>query len=180
MINILLCCFQPSIPVKDIVMNQPMKDWAPDDRPREKLWNNGEQSLSNAELLAILLRNGMKGRSALDLAREVLFRFKTFQAMGHLDAVSWRQIKGLGPAKIAQIRAALEAGVEVIFGSWYFTSISAGWSPELYRDLFVPLIREHVELTHSYGAYYDFYDDGKLAHTMAMIAATRCCSAVRS
>jgi uroporphyrinogen-III decarboxylase len=73
---------------------------------------------------------------------------------------------------LEQIRAALEAGVEVIFGSWYFTSISAGWSPELYRDLFVPLIREHVELTHSYGAYYDFYDDGKLAHTMGMIADT--------
>jgi len=91
-------------------MTPPITEWASDDRPREKLWKNGEQSLSNAELLAILLRTGVKGRSALDLARDLLFRFKTFQDMGQLDALSWSQIKGLGPAKIAQIRAALEIG----------------------------------------------------------------------
>ena len=47
---------------------------------------------------------------------------------------------------------------------------SSGWSPSLFEELFVPQIREHVELTHSYGAFYDYYDDGKLADTMEMIA----------
>jgi uroporphyrinogen decarboxylase len=71
---------------------------------------------------------------------------------------------------LEQIRAVLEAGVEWIFGSWYFNSLSAGWSPAIFEEVFVPQIRDHVELTHSYGAYYDYYDDGKLAGTMERIA----------
>jgi len=73
---------------------------------------------------------------------------------------------------LQRIRVALEAGVEAIFGSWYYNSLSAGWSPKIYQEIFVPEIREHVELTHSYGAPYDFYDDGKLAGSMEMIADT--------
>jgi len=41
--------------------------------------------------------------------------------------------------------------VEGIFGSWYYNSLSSGWSPAIYRHVFIPQIREHVELTHSYG-----------------------------
>ncbi len=73
---------------------------------------------------------------------------------------------------LAQIRAALEGGARFIFGSWYFNSLSAGWSPQIFEEVFVPQIRDHVELTHSYGAYYDYYDDGNLAATMEMIADT--------
>jgi len=73
---------------------------------------------------------------------------------------------------LALIRACLEAGAELIFGSWYYTSVSAGWSPAIFQEVFIPLIREHVELTHSYDAYYDLYDDGKLSQTMEMIADT--------
>ncbi|MEW6356101.1 MAG: uroporphyrinogen decarboxylase family protein [Planctomycetota bacterium] len=68
------------------------------------------------------------------------------------------------------IKAALEGGVEFIFGSWYFNSLSAGWSPAIFEEVFVPQIREHVSLTHEYGVYYDYYDDGKLSRTMEMIA----------
>lgn len=71
---------------------------------------------------------------------------------------------------MAQTKATLEAGAEWIFGSWYYTSLSAGWSPAIFEEVFVPQIREHVELVHSYGAYYDYYDDGKLAATMELIA----------
>lgn len=71
---------------------------------------------------------------------------------------------------LAQVRAALEAGAEFIFGSWYYNSLSSGWSPAIFAEVFVPQIREHVELTHSYGALYDYYDDGKLAHSMELIA----------
>ncbi len=71
---------------------------------------------------------------------------------------------------LAQAKAALEAGAEFIFGSWYYNSLSSGWSPAIFEEVFVPQIREHVELAHSYGALYDYYDDGKLAGTMKMIA----------
>lgn len=73
---------------------------------------------------------------------------------------------------LAQTRAALEGGAEFIFGSWYFHSLSVGWSPDLFEQVFVPQIREHVELTHLYDAYYDYYDDGKLRGSMDMIART--------
>ena len=73
---------------------------------------------------------------------------------------------------LQRIKVALEAGVEFIFGSWYYNSLSAGWSPAIYEEVFIPQLREHVELTHSYGAYYDFYDDGNLADSMEMIAGT--------
>jgi len=69
-------------------------------------------------------------------------------------------------------KAALEGGAEFIFGSWYFNSLSAGWSPAIFAEVFVPQIREAVELAHSYGAYYDYYDDGKLMQSMEMIADT--------
>jgi uroporphyrinogen-III decarboxylase len=72
---------------------------------------------------------------------------------------------------LAQIKAALEGGAEFIFGTWYFASLSAGWSPAIFKEVFVPLVREQVELTHRYGAIYDYYDDGKLAGTMDLIAS---------
>ena len=63
-------------------------EWPVDDRPREKLLKHGEKALSNAELLAILLRTGIKGQSAVDLARRILERFGSFRAMSHADARS--------------------------------------------------------------------------------------------
>ena len=91
-------------------MNRSINHWPEDDRPREKLLKHGEHKLSNSELLAILLRNGTKGQSAIDLARVILAKFKTFRNMSHTDTRDWQDIKGLGPAKIAQIKAALEIG----------------------------------------------------------------------
>jgi DNA repair protein RadC len=87
-----------------------IKNWPEDERPREKLLRNGEHTLSNSELLAILLRTGVKGQSAIDLARKILQKFKTFRNMSHTDLSNWKEFKGLGNAKIAQIRAAIEVG----------------------------------------------------------------------
>ncbi len=87
-----------------------IKDWPLLDRPREKLLKNGEHTLSNSELLAILLRSGVKGQSAIDLAREILQKFKTFRNLSHTDLAQWKEFKGLGIAKIAQIKAAIEIG----------------------------------------------------------------------
>jgi DNA repair protein RadC len=87
-----------------------IKSWPEDDRPREKLLKKGAGALSNSELLAILLRTGTNGTSAIDLARKVLNKFGTFRNMAHTDARDWKELKGLGGAKIAHIQAALEIG----------------------------------------------------------------------
>jgi len=87
-----------------------IKSWPEDDRPREKLLKRGAGALSNSELLAILLRTGVAGNSAIDLARQMLDKFGTFRNMSHSDIRDWKEFKGLGPAKIAQIKAALEIG----------------------------------------------------------------------
>jgi len=84
--------------------------WPQDDRPREKLLKYGEHSLTNSELLAILLRTGVKGTSAVDLARKILDKFGTFRNMSHTDSRDWTEFKGLGAAKLSQIKAALEIG----------------------------------------------------------------------
>ena len=90
-------------------MTANIKNWPQADRPREKLLKNGERALSDSELIAILLRTGVKGASAIDLARKILDKFGTYRNMSHTDIRDWK-IKGLGAAKIAQIKAALEIG----------------------------------------------------------------------
>jgi len=87
-----------------------IKSWPEDDRPREKLLKRGARALSNSELLAILLRTGVQGNSAIDLARQIIDKFGTFRNMNQTDMREWKEFKGLGPAKIAQLQAALEIG----------------------------------------------------------------------
>jgi DNA repair protein RadC len=88
----------------------PINTWPAEERPRERLLKNGEHTLSDSELLAIILRTGVKGESALDLARRILQKFKTFRSIGQVDLYRWRELKGLGDAKVAQIKAAIEIG----------------------------------------------------------------------
>jgi len=85
-------------------------NWPEEDRPREKLLKYGAHTLSNAELLAILIRTGTKGSSAVDLGRELLRKFKTLRAISACDPAELHEIKGLSTAKIAQIKAAVELG----------------------------------------------------------------------
>lgn len=83
-------------------------DWPLDERPREKLLGKGAESLSDAELIAIFLRTGVRGKSAVDLAREVLSRFGSLSAMFAADGARFREIPGLGSAKYVQLQAVLE------------------------------------------------------------------------
>jgi len=87
-----------------------INNWPKDDRPRERLLKKGARSLSNSELLAILLRTGTTGVSAIDIARKVIEKFGTFRNMSQTDSRDWKEFKGIGPAKIAHIQAALEIG----------------------------------------------------------------------
>jgi len=84
--------------------------WPADERPREKLARSGAQALSDAELLAIFLRTGVKGKSAVDLGRDLLGRYGGLRQVLNAGQGALGQISGLGPAKCAQLQAALELG----------------------------------------------------------------------
>ncbi len=88
----------------------PLRGWPEEERPREKLWRQGEHRLTDTELLAIVLRTGTKGQTAVELARTIKEKFGSFRNMSHSSLQEWLRIKGLGPAKICQIRACLEIG----------------------------------------------------------------------
>jgi DNA repair protein RadC len=85
-------------------------NWPEDERPRERLLSRGPHTLTDAEIIAILLRVGVRGKSAVELARELLKRFGTVQAMMSAPITAWDGLKGLGKAKLAQLLAALELG----------------------------------------------------------------------
>lgn len=89
-----------------------IKDWDEADRPREKLMNLGRQSLTNAELLAIILGGGNKEKNAVDLAKEILL--SVGNNLSELSKLSYKdycnRFKGVGPAKAISIVAALELG----------------------------------------------------------------------
>lgn len=82
--------------------------WPVDDRPRERLLKKGASSLSDAELLAIFLRTGIPGKSAVDLAREMLQKFGSLQELSQVKMEEFCSIPGLGPAKYSQFKAVLE------------------------------------------------------------------------
>lgn len=84
--------------------------WPEDERPRERLLSRGPHALTDAELVAILLRVGVQGKSAVELGRELLKRFGSIQEMMAAPLSAWEGIKGLKEAKRAQLLAALELG----------------------------------------------------------------------
>ena len=83
-------------------------DWPRGERPRERLLEQGPAALTDAELLAILLRTGRRGQSALDLARALVADFGGLRGLLEADRESLCARPGLGPAKVAQLQAALE------------------------------------------------------------------------
>jgi DNA replication and repair protein RadC len=85
-----------------------IRDWPAGERPREKLLQRGARVLSEAELLAVLLRTGVRGLSAVDLARGLLARHGGLRGLLRAEDAVLAQEKGLGPAKRAQLQAALE------------------------------------------------------------------------
>ena len=87
-----------------------IKDWPARERPRERLLAHGAQSLSDAELMAIFLRTGVSGKSAVDLARELLDRFGSLRQLLAADRAAFCEAPGLGSAKYAQLQAVLEMG----------------------------------------------------------------------
>lgn len=87
-----------------------IRDWPQGEQPREKLLKHGPQALADAELLAIFLGTGVAGKSALDLAREMLTNAGGLRNLLNLPVSSMRQFKGVGNTKYVLLQAALEVG----------------------------------------------------------------------
>lgn len=88
----------------------PITDWPAQERPRERLLHQGAASLSDAELLAIFLRTGVRGKTAVDLARELLAQFGDLRTLLGADRQKFCRGHGLGLAKYVQLQAVLEMG----------------------------------------------------------------------
>ena len=86
----------------------PIKTWSLTERPREKLLMYGSASLSNAELLAVFLRTGVRGKTAVDLARDLLQQFGNLRALLHCSLDEFTRLPGLGKVKYVQLQAMIE------------------------------------------------------------------------
>ena len=100
----------------------------------------GEHALSNAELLAILIRTGTIGKSAIDLGRELLAKFRSLRAMSGVDISEFKEIAGLKDAKIAQIKAAIELGRRMMSEEKAFHGVVKSSADVV--DFLMPLMRD--------------------------------------
>lgn len=120
-----------------------IKQWAEDDRPREKLEAKGAAALSDAELLAILINTGTPRRSALDLARNVLaLAGGNLHELGRLGLKGLCAVKGIGPAKAITLAAALELGRRRQLGEALERQTLK--SSEEVAEVVVPLLRDRT------------------------------------
>ncbi len=94
--------------------HKPIKTWLEEDRPREKLLLRGPEALSTSELLAILLRTGSEGKSALEIAGELLEVFSSLRGLDNASLTDLCRIHGIGQAKAVEIKACLELGKRLI------------------------------------------------------------------
>lgn len=115
--------------------------WPEAERPREKLLHRGPETLSDAELLAIFLRTGIRGKSAVDVARDLLLEFGGLRPLIEADAARLCQMKGLGAAKYAQIQAAIELGRRYLEAGLRETDVLT--SPKSTRDYLLAQLRAY-------------------------------------
>ena len=119
----------------------PITLWPARERPREKLLASGPASLSDAELLAIFLRTGIRGRSAVDLARDLLAEFRTLRLLIETDARRFCARPGLGLTKYVQIQAAIELGKRYLESGLARQDILS--NPKMTRDYLLAQLRAH-------------------------------------
>lgn len=116
-----------------------IKLWPEQERPREKLLAHGSVALSDAELLAIFLRTGVRGCSAVELARRLLAEFGGLRQLLEANIDEFTQHMGLGPAKYAQLQAVLEMGRRHLAAT--IARDSALESPQAVRDFLKAKLR---------------------------------------
>lgn len=121
--------------------NTTIKDWSVEDRPREKLLNAGVSSLSNAELIALLIGSGTKEQNAVDVARNILASVKNnLHDLGKMKIEELKSVKGIGPARAITLMAAVELGSRRT-GSYPEEKITIKNSQTAY-ELLYPIIGE--------------------------------------
>lgn len=91
-----------------------IKDWPVQQRPRERLISEGAAALSDPELLALFLRVGVKGRSAVELGRDLLLQFGSIQGLFSASLSQFSSVRGMGPAKFAELQAVMELAQRAI------------------------------------------------------------------
>jgi DNA repair protein RadC len=99
---------RPGAPAKAPLRALTIREWPESERPREKLLERGAQALSDAELLALLLGSGIKGRSAVDVARSLIADFGSLRELLSADRPRWEAQLGIGPARYATLMASIE------------------------------------------------------------------------
>ncbi|NLJ11792.1 RadC family protein [Denitrificimonas caeni] len=119
-----------------------MQSWPLSERPRERLLEYGAGVLSDAELLAIFLRTGVRGRNAVELARDLLSEFGGLRQLLEADQANFTSHHGLGPAKYSQLQAVLEMGRRHLAAS--IQRESALESPQAVRDFLKAKLRHEL------------------------------------
>jgi DNA repair protein RadC len=99
---------KPAALVKTTPRSLTIREWPESERPREKLLERGAQALSDAELLALLLGSGIKGHSAVDIARSLIAEFGSLRELLSADRPRWEGKPGIGPARYATLMASIE------------------------------------------------------------------------
>ena len=131
-----------------------IKTWPQSDRPREKLLSAGPQALGDAELLAIFIRTGLPGKSAIDIARSALAEAGGLRALLNLSHHELCEFKGIGPAKYVQFQAGLELGRRYLLEKLDRGDVIN--SPQVSRDYLTRCLRDKP-----YESFYVLYLDSK-------------------
>ena len=121
-----------------------VKDLPLDDRPREKLLLRGAQNLSDAELIAILLRTGKKGKSVLEIAREIIKNDGNLAMLATRTVDSLKKVDGIGNDKAATLAAAFELSRRILSQSKWFSQQKIT-SPQDIAKIFIPILRDEVK-----------------------------------
>lgn len=120
-----------------------IKNWIEQDRPREKLLARGSESLTDSELLAILFGNGTRGKSAIDLAREMLAEFGSLTGLARAQVHDLMKFKGIGEAKAISLAAALGLACRIESGNPLLNQSLDG--PETVARYYGPKMREKMK-----------------------------------
>lgn len=118
-----------------------VKELPLDDRPREKLLLRGAQSLSDAELVAILLRTGKKGKSVIEIARELISSEGNLAKLATKSVDSLQKISGIGKDKAATLEAAFELSRRILSQPKWFSNKKI-ISPQDVAEIFIPILRD--------------------------------------
>lgn len=129
---------------KDSLKRMTVKELPVDDRPREKLLLKGAQSLSDAELIAILLRTGRKGKSVLDISRDLINSERNLALLATRSVQSLTNINGIGNDKAATLAAAFELSRRILSQSKWRNDKKIT-SPQDIANIYIPILRDEVK-----------------------------------